>query len=121
MRKALPLALLVAVLAVLVVACGGTIAGMGFLLAAALSFGLAEGSQNGFTPETLQGLSGLSNEAQVIFSGGIGIMLFGLGLLGEYVGRIYEQVRGRPRYLVEAVLEQPHMERRAKSAVGLEA
>ena len=36
----------------------------------------------------------------------IGIMLFGLGLLGEYVGRIYEQVRGRPRYLIDAVLEQ---------------
>ena len=37
----------------------------------------------------------------------IGIVLFGLGLLGEYVGRIYEQVRGRPRYLIDAVLEQP--------------
>ncbi|BCK87383.1 undecaprenyl-phosphate 4-deoxy-4-formamido-L-arabinose transferase [Sideroxyarcus emersonii] len=36
----------------------------------------------------------------------IGIALFGIGLLGEYVGRIYQQVRHRPRYLVEAVLEQ---------------
>ena len=36
----------------------------------------------------------------------IGLVLFGLGLLGEYVGRIYEQVRGRPRYLIDAVLEQ---------------
>jgi undecaprenyl-phosphate 4-deoxy-4-formamido-L-arabinose transferase len=35
----------------------------------------------------------------------IGITLFGIGLLGEYVGRIYQQVRHRPRYLVEAVLE----------------
>jgi len=36
----------------------------------------------------------------------IGLVLFGLGLVGEYVGRIYEQVRGRPRYLVGAVLEK---------------
>ena len=36
----------------------------------------------------------------------IGIVLFGLGLLGEYVGRIYQQVRGRPRYLIQAVLEK---------------
>jgi len=35
----------------------------------------------------------------------IGILLFGLGLVGEYVGRIYQQVRERPRYLVQAVLE----------------
>ena len=36
----------------------------------------------------------------------IGIVLFGLGLLGEYVGRIYQQVRSRPRYLVQAILER---------------
>jgi undecaprenyl-phosphate 4-deoxy-4-formamido-L-arabinose transferase len=36
----------------------------------------------------------------------IGIALFGIGLLGEYVGRIYEQVRRRPRYIVQAVLEK---------------
>jgi len=39
----------------------------------------------------------------------MGVILFGIGLVGEYVGRIYEQVRGRPRYVVQAVLqdEQP--------------
>ena len=35
----------------------------------------------------------------------IGILLFGVGLLGEYVGRIYMQVRVRPRYLIQAILE----------------
>jgi undecaprenyl-phosphate 4-deoxy-4-formamido-L-arabinose transferase len=35
-----------------------------------------------------------------------GMVLFGVGLVGEYVGRIYQQVRNRPRYLVQAVLEQ---------------
>ena len=37
----------------------------------------------------------------------IGITLFGIGLLGEYVGRIYEQVRERPRFMIQAVLEAP--------------
>jgi undecaprenyl-phosphate 4-deoxy-4-formamido-L-arabinose transferase len=50
----------------------------------------------------------------------IGIALFGIGLLGEYVGRIYQQVRHRPRYLVEAVLEQtdekPKRVRKPKTA-----
>ncbi len=35
-----------------------------------------------------------------------GIMLFGVGLMGEYVGRIQQEVRRRPRYRISAVLEK---------------
>jgi undecaprenyl-phosphate 4-deoxy-4-formamido-L-arabinose transferase len=31
----------------------------------------------------------------------IGISLFGLGMLGEYIGRIYEEVRDRPLFIVD--------------------
>ncbi len=40
----------------------------------------------------------------------IGVLLFGIGLVGEYVGRIYQQVRARPRYVVQATLEQSSAE-----------
>ena len=36
----------------------------------------------------------------------VGCIMFGVGLLGEYVGRIYHQVRDRPRYVIRAVLER---------------
>ncbi len=43
----------------------------------------------------------------------VGIALFGIGLLGEYVGRIYAQVRERPRYIIQAVLEADAGDERA--------
>jgi len=35
----------------------------------------------------------------------IGILLLGLGITGEYVGRIFQEVRHRPRFVVRRVLE----------------
>jgi undecaprenyl-phosphate 4-deoxy-4-formamido-L-arabinose transferase len=36
----------------------------------------------------------------------VGVALFGIGLLGEYIGRIYQEVRNRPRYMIATILEQ---------------
>jgi undecaprenyl-phosphate 4-deoxy-4-formamido-L-arabinose transferase len=33
-----------------------------------------------------------------------GVQLLGLGLLGEYISRIYEDVRGRPRYFIQEII-----------------
>jgi undecaprenyl-phosphate 4-deoxy-4-formamido-L-arabinose transferase len=53
----------------------------------------------------------------------LGVALFGIGLLGEYVGRIYQQVRERPRYIIQAILEEreargPGHEPRAAELAG---
>ena len=37
----------------------------------------------------------------------IGVLLMGLGIVGEYVGRIYEHVRDRPRYVIASVRSTP--------------
>jgi undecaprenyl-phosphate 4-deoxy-4-formamido-L-arabinose transferase len=34
----------------------------------------------------------------------IGMQFLGMGLLGEYIGRIYQDVRGRPRYMISNIV-----------------
>jgi len=38
----------------------------------------------------------------------IGIVLLGLGVVGEYIGRIYQEVRKRPRFVIREILENTH-------------
>lgn len=61
----------------IVVISGAAISGAGFLAASALHFAVSEGAKHGYSTETLQGLSGLDQDAQVIFTGGLGILLLG--------------------------------------------
>jgi len=42
----------------------------------------------------------------------IGAQFIGMGLLGEYIGRIYQDVRARPRYFIKDVLGEPPPEAR---------
>jgi undecaprenyl-phosphate 4-deoxy-4-formamido-L-arabinose transferase len=39
-----------------------------------------------------------------VFTGG---QFIGMGLLGEYLGRMYSDVRARPRFFIEKVLRSP--------------
>ncbi len=36
----------------------------------------------------------------------VGVGILGLGIIGEYVGRIYQEVRRRPRFMIREVYEQ---------------
>jgi hypothetical protein len=56
---------------------GAVISAAGFLVASALHFAVSEGAKHHYSAETLQGLSGLDQDAQVIFTGGLGILLLG--------------------------------------------
>jgi len=59
----------------------------------------------------------------VLFLGGI--QLVSIGILGEYIGRIYEEVKGRPRFILETShgFDAPGktiLEQRPRVAIGEE-
>jgi hypothetical protein len=35
-----------------------------------------------------------------------GSNMMALGLIGEYIGKIYEEVKGRPRYIIEKTVNE---------------
>ena len=35
----------------------------------------------------------------------VGVLLFGLGVVGEYMGRVYAQVRQRPRFVIATIFQ----------------
>ena len=50
-----------------------------------------------FTDELLPGWA--STVIPIYFIGGIQLLC--IGIIGEYVGKIYKETKGRPKYLIE--------------------
>ena len=53
----------------------------------------------GVRPEDVPGFATLA--LMILFLGGI--QLVSIGILGEYIGRIYQEVKGRPTYIVRSI------------------
>ena len=55
-----------------------------------------------FTGGTIQGWTSLVVSVWAIG----GLQLLAIGVVGEYVGKIYMETKGRPRYIIESILKQ---------------
>jgi dolichol-phosphate mannosyltransferase len=72
----------------------------GFIVSAiAFLVGIVEIGLRIFTGYNLPGYT--STIFAILFLGGV--QLIGIGILGEYIGRIYEEIKGRPLYLLAGV------------------
>ena len=80
---------------------GFFVASMGFLGVLLILY------QRLFTQSTVQGWSSLMVVS--LFLGGVQLIM--LGILGEYLGRIYDEVRGRPLYVIRNKLNLDNLER----------
>jgi len=72
---------------------GFAVSGISFIV------GIYEIALRVFTGYNLPGYT--STIFAILFLGGV--QLIGIGILGEYIGRIYEEIKGRPLYLVAGV------------------
>jgi polyisoprenyl-phosphate glycosyltransferase len=59
-----------------------------------------------FTHEWVRGW--LTLFAGMLFLGGV--QLFSLGVLGEYIGRIYTEIKQRPLFVIDELLQHPFVE-----------
>lgn len=64
-----------------------------------------------FLHETVKGFAALI----VVMTFFSGVLLFFLGIIGEYIGRIYEELKARPLYVVDRYIGQTYDRRRGSA------
>lgn len=79
-----------------------TVAGLLFLL-----FGVVLAIQTLYTKFSGQALDGFTTVILLMIITGSIIML-GLGVIGNYIAKIYEEIKGRPRYLITEQTKKEH-------------